>query len=70
MEYDFDGELVTLEYRRTERDCDGIHDHEGMNICHVDRLANVHAPDLDLRFPQWEDVRSRQRDRTAEASGF
>lgn len=67
--YTFDGVFVRNESHSRERDCDGLMEHFGEYLCHVDNLKD--GPNIDgIGFPAWEKERESQRDHSAERAGY
>jgi hypothetical protein len=68
-EWRFDGEKLTLELVRDATDCDGRHTTYHTLECPIQdvRAGPLHE---GIEWPAWRDVRSSQRDHSAEAMGY
>jgi hypothetical protein len=67
--WEFNGYVVVESIDTLEKDCDGRMDHYSE---YESTLEDLQAgPEIDgTKFPNWEEVRSRQRDHSAEAAGY
>lgn len=68
--FSFDGETVTNEWSSDGVDCDGRLSRAGVSFCQVDCLRSGYQDETGLRFPEWQQGKSSQRDYSAEAMGY
>lgn len=73
--YTRDGDVITCEWSRSERDCDGQHSASGECETTIDDLTADPAESCDWGLdrparPQWRAIDSRQRDYSAESAGY
>lgn len=71
VEWTHEGDRVSREWYRRERDCDGVFTNGGVCVAGMDRLAAVPGyDDPSIMRPDWTDGESWQRDHSAEGEGY
>ena len=81
--YEYDRGVVTHTWGSRERDCDGLHETFGETECGIAHLRSEpyvrerwafdgfrSDPECAYLLPAWEDIRTSQRDHTAETAGY
>ncbi len=71
--YSRDGDVITCDGEKSERDCDGSHSSAWLCETTIDALKSGPACEWDPEqppTPQWRAVDSSQRDYSAEAAGY
>jgi hypothetical protein len=66
---DPDDGLLYWEYCNREEDCDGVFERSGQLVA-SELAAEPGYKDPEVRLPAWQDLRSCQRDHSAEAAGY
>lgn len=71
---EWDDEFIHCTIYTDGRDCDGRHSTEWQGICSLDNLTALPEEEDEYGYrparPKWEEVKSGQRDYTAESMGY
>lgn len=70
VEWEHGGEGVTRNSYSSGVDCDGRLDCQYEDYCPLSDLTNWEVDGEDYKMPDWQDVRSSQRDHYAEAMNY